>query len=86
MGRISAKKAILVTITILFLAGMVMESAFITKVSNARTDDGHVSQRVEMVFKAVKIEYKPQDSQSGRLGPAKTFTWDIPSGIASPSA
>ena len=33
----------------------------------------------------VKIEYKPQDNKTGKLGAAKTYNWDIPAGTASPS-
>jgi len=65
---------------------MTMEDAFITKVSNSGTEEGVVVQRFEMVFKTVKIEYKPQDSKTGALGPVKTYNWDIPAGTASPSA
>jgi len=65
---------------------MTMEGAFITKVSNSGTEEGNVVQRVETVFKTVKIEYKPQDNRTGKLGPAKTYNWDIPAGTASPSA
>ena len=65
---------------------MTMEDAFITKVSNSGTEEGVVVQRFEMVFKTVKIEYKPQDNRSGALGAAKTYNWDIPAGTASPSA
>ena len=65
---------------------MTMEGAFITKVSNIGTEEGNVMQKVEMVFKTVKIEYKPQDHRTGKLGPAKTYNWDIPAGTASPSA
>ena len=65
---------------------MTMEVAFITKVSNSGTEEGLVVQRFEMVFKTVKIEYKPQDNRSGALGAAKTYNWDIPAGTASPSA
>ena len=64
---------------------MTMEGAFITKVSNRGDAEGIVAQRVEMVFKTVKIDYKPQ-AESGKLGAVKTFTWDIPAGTASPSA
>jgi type VI secretion system Hcp family effector len=64
---------------------MTLEGAFITKVSESATDDGTIVQRVEMVFKTVKIEYKPQD-RSGTSGPSKVFNWDIPAGTASPSA
>jgi type VI secretion system Hcp family effector len=65
---------------------MLMEEVFITRVSNTGTDEGKVLQRVEVVFKTVKIEYKPQDNKTGKLGAAKTYTWDIPSGTASPSS
>ena len=65
---------------------MTMEGAFITKVSNAGMEDGSVTQRVELVFKTVKIDYKAQNNKDGTLGTAKTFTWDIPAGTASPSA
>jgi type VI secretion system secreted protein Hcp len=64
---------------------MVMEGAFITKVSNSGTEEGNVAQRVEMIFKTVKIDYKSLDP-SGKLGAVKTFNWDIPAGTASPSA
>lgn len=62
-----------------------MESAFITKVGTSGSEDGGVVQYVEMVFKSVRIDYKPQD-RTGKLGTAKPFTWDIPAGTASPSA
>lgn len=65
---------------------MTMEGVFITRVANAGTVEGNVVQKVEMVFKTVKIEYKPQNNKDGTLGPVKTFSWDIPAGTASPSA
>lgn len=65
---------------------MTMEGCFITKVANSVGHDGHVQQKVEMVFKTVTIEYKPQDSKTGTLGATKTFTWDIPAGTASPAS
>jgi type VI secretion system secreted protein Hcp len=65
---------------------MVLEGAFITRVGTSGTEEGDVLQRVEMVFKTVKIDYKPRDNASGKLGAAKTFNWDIPAGTASPSA
>ena len=65
---------------------MTMEGVFITKVSNAGTGEGIVMQKVEMVFKTVKIEYKYQDSKTGALSVAKIYSWDIPAGTASPSA
>ncbi len=65
---------------------MTMEGAFITKVSNSGNPEGIVVQRVEMVFKTVKIDYKAQDNKTGSFSAAKTFNWDIPAGTASPSA
>ena len=65
---------------------MTMEGAFITKVSNSGTEEGNVAQRVSLIFKTVKIEYKPRDNATGALGAAKVYTWDIPAGTASPSA
>lgn len=63
-----------------------MEGVFITKVAQAGTEEGSVSQNVELVFKTVRIEYKPQSPKDGSLGTPKSFSWDIPAGIASPSA
>jgi type VI secretion system secreted protein Hcp len=65
---------------------MTMEGGFITKVSNSGTEEGNVTQKVELVFKTVKIEYKAQDNKTGKLGAVKTYNWDIPVGTASPSA
>jgi type VI secretion system Hcp family effector len=65
---------------------MTMEGAFITKVTNNGMEEGDVVQKVEMVFKTVKIEYKPQNYKDGTLGAVKTYNWDIPAGTASPSA
>ncbi len=65
---------------------MSMEGAFITRVSNSGTAEGATLQRVEMIFKIVKIDYNYQDSKTGAVIAAKTFNWDIPAGKASPSA
>jgi len=65
---------------------MTMEGGFLTKVANSGAEDGAVTQKVEMVFKTVKIEYKAQDNKTGKLGAVKTYNWDIPVGTASPSA
>jgi type VI secretion system secreted protein Hcp len=64
---------------------MTMKGAFITKVSNSGTEEGNVAQKVEMVFKTVKIEYKPQDNINGSLLAPTTYEWDIPAGISSPN-
>jgi type VI secretion system Hcp family effector len=65
---------------------MIMEGAFITKVSNSATEEGNVLQRVEMVFKTVKIDYVPAGAQGAKPGRATSFNWDIPAGTASPSS
>jgi len=65
---------------------MTMEGVFITKVSNAGAEGGLITQTVEMVFKSVKIEYKPQNPKDGTLGGVRTYNWDIPAGTASPTA
>ena len=65
---------------------MTMEGAFITKVSNSGNEDGVIVQKVELVFKTVKIEYKQQDSKTGAFNTVKTYIWNIPAGTASPSA
>lgn len=61
---------------------MLMENAYITKVSNAGTEEGNVTQKVELVFKTVSIDYKPQDDK-GKLGTAINYRWNIPLGEAS---
>ena len=63
-----------------------MEGCFITKVAQAGNEEGNVTQKIEFVFKTVKIEYKPQNTKDGSLGAGRTFNWDIPAGTASPSA
>lgn len=65
---------------------MTMEGAFITRVSNSGFEEGLIVQKVELVFKTVRIEYKAQDNKTGSLGVVKTYTWDIPAGTVSPSA
>jgi type VI secretion system Hcp family effector len=65
---------------------MTLEGCFITKVAQTGSEEGSVVQKVEMVFKTVKIEYKSQDNKTGKLGAPKIYNWDIPAGTASPSA
>jgi len=62
---------------------MTIEDVFITRVSNTGAEDGAIYQRVEVVFKSVKIEYKAQDN-TGSFSVAGAFNWDIPSGKVSP--
>lgn len=60
-----------------------MFESFITKVANTASDDGNVVQKVELVFKQIIIDYKPQDGKgasSGKLGSALTYDWNIPLG------
>jgi type VI secretion system secreted protein Hcp len=56
-----------------------MEESFITKVSQSATDEGNVVQKVELVFKKITINYRPQD-QGGKLGSKFEYWWDIPVG------
>jgi type VI secretion system Hcp family effector len=63
-----------------------MEALFLTKVSQSGTEEGNVVQKIEFVFKTIKIEYKPQNTKDGSLGAGRTFNWDIPAGTASPTA
>ena len=65
-----------------------MREAFITKATQSATEEGNVTQKVEMVFKKIQIDYSQQGvsaSSPGTLSNAGTFKWDIPSGDASPS-
>lgn len=63
-----------------------MEGIFLTKVSQNGNEEGNVVQKIEFVFKTVKIEYKAQNAKDGSLGAGRVYNWDIPAGIASPSA
>jgi type VI secretion system secreted protein Hcp len=63
---------------------MRMGNVYITKAGTSATPDGQLFQQVEMVFKSVEIEYKPQDPRTGKPGPATKFSWDIVAGTASP--
>ena len=65
---------------------MTLEGVFITRVAQSAASDGRVTQKVEVVFKTVKIEYKSQNNKDGKLGAARTYNWNIPEGTASPSA
>ena len=65
---------------------MTMTDVYLTKVSLAASEEGQVSQRIELIFKTVAIDYKAQDLKTGALGAAASFNWDIPAGTASPSA
>ena len=66
---------------------VVMTEAFITKVTQSATEEGNVSQKVEMVFKTIEIQYLQQGvnpNAPGALQDAGTFDWNIPSGVAHP--
>lgn len=56
---------------------MKMKAAFITKATMKGAEDGNVNQDVEMVFKDVEIEYKPQKND-GKLDAGIKSGWDIP--------
>jgi type VI secretion system secreted protein Hcp len=60
-----------------------MREVFVTKVTQSATDEGNVLQKVEMVFKALCIQYYQQGISSaapGALTPVNEFYWDIPAG------
>lgn len=61
---------------------MIMKSAYITKVTQNGSEDGNVVQKIEMVFKEVKIDYKMQGND-GKLVAPVSFNWNIPEGSAS---
>ena len=66
---------------------VVMEQAFFTKVTQSATDEGNVTQKVEMVFKTINIEYFQQGidpKRPGALSQVGSFDWDIPAGVAHP--
>jgi type VI secretion system secreted protein Hcp len=63
-----------------------MQGVYVTKVASSGTDEGTVSQLVSMVFKHIAIDYRAPDNKTGSLGRPVQFTWDIPSGTASPSS
>ena len=65
--------------------GVSLHGANLRDHSTSMSEDDLVVQRVEMVFKTIRIEYRTQDRQ-GDTTLAGTFSWDIPSGTASPSA
>jgi type VI protein secretion system component Hcp len=63
-----------------------LEGVFITRVMLAgAAGDGRVAQNIELSFKTIKIDYRLQN-KDGSLAQPRTFNWDIPAGIASPSA
>jgi hypothetical protein len=60
-----------------------MREVFITKVYQSATDEGNVLQKVEMVFKALCIQYYQQGVDPkfpGALTSVNEFFWDIPAG------
>ena len=68
---------------------VLMKEVFITKVNQSATEEGNVSQKVEMVFKEIDIEYFQQGMDKhnpGALKQATKFHWEIPAGKASPGA
>ena len=61
-----------------------MDGVLITRAGHVGAADGSVLQQVEMIFKSVKIEYRPQDPRTGKLGTPKVFAWDVTTGAVSP--
>jgi type VI secretion system secreted protein Hcp len=51
-------------------------NAFTTKVATKGGEDGSVSQDVELVFKDINIEYKPQ-GDDGKLQAGIQFGWNV---------
>ena len=64
---------------------MTMKDCFITSVVNTADNDGNVVQKVDMVFKEVEIDYRPQldGKQGGAMGAKINYKWNIPAGTAS---
>ena len=56
---------------------VVIEEAFISKVSSKGGDDGAVSQDIEMVFKKISLHYKAQDNLGVLESSVKTFGWIV---------
>jgi len=62
---------------------VLLEDAFLTKVSHTISEEGNVQQKVELVFKQITIEYQPQDgtgNQVGQLTAGTQYSWDISTG------
>lgn len=56
---------------------IVMSSVFITKVSTKGSEDGKVTQDVDMVFKEVSVGYKAQQNDGKLISAPLTFPWSI---------
>ncbi len=56
---------------------IVMASVFITKVSTKGSEDGKVTQDVDMVFKEVSVGYKAQQNDGKLISSPLTFPWSI---------
>jgi type VI secretion system Hcp family effector len=56
---------------------IVMVNVFITKVSTKGSEDGSVTQDVDMVFKEVSVGYKAQSNKGTLEGKALEFDWNI---------
>ena len=62
-----------------------LEGVFVTSVQTKVDTDGIARETLSFVYKTIKMEYKPKDPKTGKLGAPKIFNWDIPAGTASPS-
>lgn len=56
---------------------MDFSDTFFTRLDLQGAADGNMDLAGQFVFKTLKIEYKPQDPKTGKLGAAKTATWNI---------
>ncbi len=56
---------------------IVMSNVFITKVSTKGSEDGKVTQDVDMVFKEVSVGYKAQNNDGTLVGSPMIFPWSI---------
>jgi type VI secretion system secreted protein Hcp len=56
---------------------IVMANVYITKVSTSGSEDGSVTQTVDMVFKEVSVGYKAQSNKGTLEGKAMEFDWNI---------
>jgi type VI secretion system Hcp family effector len=56
---------------------VVMANVFITKVSTKGSEDGKVTQDVDMVFKEVSVGYKAQNNDGTLISAPLSFPWSI---------
>ena len=59
---------------------MTLNGVFLTKVSLSASEEGRISQRIELIFKTVAIDYRPQDTKTGSLGAVRPSIGTFPRG------